>query len=93
MKPRLASQMILRHLGGGSAASWRPLEGILEASWGVLEAAWGVLEALFLVLGAISGSSSIYRLSVILMINFCLIFEENTTQTYMMSDLSMQVAW
>ena len=29
----MASQTILRCLGGGSEASWRRLEGILEASW------------------------------------------------------------
>ena len=29
----MASQAILRRLGGGSEASWRHLEGILESSW------------------------------------------------------------
>ena len=51
MKPRVASQMILRHLGGGSAASWRRLEGILEASWRCCGGGLGRLGSALLGLG------------------------------------------
>ena len=32
LRPCVASQRILRRLGGGSEASWRRLDGVLEAS-------------------------------------------------------------
>ena len=51
LKPRVASQMILRHLGGGSAASWRRLEGILEASWRGFGGGLGRPGSVFLGLG------------------------------------------
>ena len=33
LKPCVASQTILRRLGGGSEASWRRLEDVLVTSW------------------------------------------------------------
>ena len=41
LKPCVASQTILRRLGGGSEASWRRLEGILESSWTCFGGGWG----------------------------------------------------
>ena len=51
LKPGVASQMTLRHFGGGSAASWRRLEGILETSCRGFGAGLGHPGSFFLGLG------------------------------------------
>ena len=51
LKPRVASQTILTRFGGGSEASWRRLEGVLEASWRWFGGGSGLLGRVFLGLG------------------------------------------
>ena len=48
LKPCVASQRILRRLGGGSEVSWRRLEGVLEASSRCFGGGLGLLGILFI---------------------------------------------
>ena len=71
LKPCVASQTILRRLGGGSEASWRRLGGVLEASWRRFGGGLGLPGSLFLGLRRDIGSSLIsYGFSAILRTNF-----------------------
>ena len=66
LKPCVASQRILRRLGGGSEVFWRRLEGVLEASSRCFGGGLGLPEILFLGLRRDIGSSSLsYRCSAI----------------------------
>ena len=66
LKPRVASQRILRRLGGGSEASWRRLEGVWEASSRRFGGGLGLPGSLLIGLRRDIGTSSLsYRCSAI----------------------------